>query len=88
MKSDNMWGTEGGQQRLLIATAGVTAAHAEQGQQAHKITLNASSDIFARCSKLSTIDKSRFSVSTSHLHAWLIQYQTKVEDRCGFLPAA
>ena len=50
MKSDNKWdlGTEGGQQRLLIPTAGVTAAYAEQ---AHKVTLNASSDIFARCSK-------------------------------------
>jgi hypothetical protein len=50
MKSDNKWdlGTEGGQQRLLIPTAGVTAACAEQ---AHKVTLNASSDIFARCSK-------------------------------------
>ena len=44
MKSDNKWdlGTEGGQQRLLIPTAGVTAAYAEQ---AHKVTLNASSDI-------------------------------------------
>ena len=32
MKSDNTWdlGTEGGQQRLLIPTAGVTAAYAEQ----------------------------------------------------------
>ncbi len=50
MKSDNKWdlGTEGGQQLLLIPTAGVTAAYAEQ---AHKVTLNASSDIFARCSK-------------------------------------
>ena len=50
MKSDNKWdlGPEGGQQRLLIPTAGVTAAYAEQ---AHKVTLNASSDIFARCSK-------------------------------------
>ena len=49
MKSDNTWdlGTEGGQQRLLVPTAGVTAAYAEQ---AHKVTLNASSDIFARCS--------------------------------------
>ena len=49
MKSDNTWdlGTEGGQQRLLIPTAGVTAAYAEK---AHKVTLNASSDIFARCS--------------------------------------
>ena len=55
MKSDNKWdlGTEGGQQRLLIPTAGVTAAYAEQ---AHKVTLNASSDIFARCSKLQTSD--------------------------------
>ena len=53
MKSDNMWdlGTEGGQQRLLIPAAGVTAAYAEQ---AHKLTLNASSDIFARCSKFQT----------------------------------
>ena len=50
MISENMWdlGTEGAQQRLRIPTAGVTAAYAEQ---AHKITLNASSDIFARCSK-------------------------------------
>ena len=50
MKSENMWdlGTEGAQQRLRIPTAGVTAAYAEQ---AHKITLNASSDIFARCIK-------------------------------------
>ena len=53
MKSDNTWdlGTEGGQQRLLVPTAGVTAAYAEQ---AHKVTLNASSDIFARCSNLRT----------------------------------
>jgi hypothetical protein len=60
MKSDNKWdlGTEGGQQRLLIPTAGVTAAYAEQ---AHKVTLNASSDIFARCSKLQTSDLSRLS---------------------------
>jgi hypothetical protein len=57
MKSDNTWdlGTEGGQQRLPIPTAGVTAAYAEQ---AHKVTLNASADIFARCSKLQTSDKS------------------------------
>jgi hypothetical protein len=64
MKSDNMWdlGTEGGQQRLLIPTAGVTAAYAEQ---AHKLTLNASSDIFARHSKLQTkATKSRFSAPT------------------------
>ncbi len=49
MKSDNTWdlGTVGGQQRLLIPFAGVTAAYAKQ---AHKVTLNASSDIFARCS--------------------------------------
>ena len=62
MKSDNKWdpGTEGGQQRLLIPTAGVTAAYAEQ---AHKVTLNASSDIFARCSKLQTSDLSQLSVS-------------------------
>jgi hypothetical protein len=62
MKSDNTWdlGTEGGgQQRLLIPTAGVTAAYAEQ---AHKVTLNASSDIFARCSTLQTSDLSRLSV--------------------------
>jgi hypothetical protein len=54
MKSDNTWdlGTEGGQQRLLIPTAGVTAAYAEK---AHKVTLNASSDIFARRSKLQTL---------------------------------
>ncbi len=46
MKSDNTWdlGTEGGQQLLLVLTAGITAAYAEQ---AHKVTLNASSDIFA-----------------------------------------
>ena len=51
MKSDHTWdlGAEGGQQRLLIPTAGVTAAYVEQ---AHKLTLNASSDIFARCSNL------------------------------------
>ena len=51
MKSDHTWdlGAEGGQQQLLIPTAGVTAAYAEQ---AHKVTLNASSDIFARCSNL------------------------------------
>jgi hypothetical protein len=63
MKSDNMWdlGTEGGQQRLPIPTAGVTAAYAEQ---AHKVTLNASADNFARCSKLQTSDKSRLSAST------------------------
>jgi hypothetical protein len=64
MKSENMWdlGTEGGQQRLLIPTAGVTAAYAEQ---AHKVTLNASSDIFERCSKRQTLaTKSRFSAST------------------------
>jgi hypothetical protein len=46
---------------LLIPTAGVTAAYAEQ---AHKVTLNASSDIqvFARCSTLQTSDLSRLSV--------------------------
>ena len=62
MKSDNTWdlGTEGGQQRLLVPTAGVTAAYAEQ---AHKVTLNASSDIFARCSKLQTSDRSQLWVS-------------------------
>ena len=66
MKSDNTWdlGTEGGQQRLLIPTAGVTAAYAKQ---AHKVTLNASSDIFARCSKFQATDKSR--VGLNHLHA-------------------
>ena len=62
MKFENMryLGTEVGQQRLPIPTAGVTgtAAYAEQ---AHKITLNASSDIFARCSKLQTSDLSRLS---------------------------
>uniref|UniRef100_A0A7S0MWQ7 Uncharacterized protein n=1 Tax=Cryptomonas curvata TaxID=233186 RepID=A0A7S0MWQ7_9CRYP len=59
MKSDNTWdlGTEG---RLLIPTAGVTAAYAEQ---AHKVTLNASSDIFARCSKLQTSVESRLTVA-------------------------
>ncbi len=61
MKSDNnMWdlGTEGGQQRLLIPTTGVTAAYAEQ---AHKVTRNASSDMFAWCSKLQTLAaRSRF----------------------------
>ncbi len=48
-----MWdlGTEGGQQQLLIPTAGVTSVYAEK---AHKVTLNASSDIFALCSKLQT----------------------------------
>jgi hypothetical protein len=51
MKSDNTWdlATEGVQQRLLAPTAGATAAYAEQ---AHKLTLNASYDIFARCSNL------------------------------------
>jgi hypothetical protein len=54
MKSDNTWelGTEGGQQLLLIPTAGVNAAYAEK---AHKVMLNASSDIFARRSKLQTL---------------------------------
>uniref|UniRef100_A0A7S0QQ92 Uncharacterized protein n=1 Tax=Cryptomonas curvata TaxID=233186 RepID=A0A7S0QQ92_9CRYP len=62
MKSDNTWdlGTGGRQQRLLIPTAGVTAAYAEQ---AHKVTLNASSDIFARCSKLQTSVESRLTVA-------------------------
>ncbi len=51
----------GEQQRLLVPTdsEGVTAAYAEQ---AHKVTLNASSDIFARCSKLQTSDLSQLSV--------------------------
>ena len=37
MKSDHMWdlGTEGEQQRLLIPTAGVTAAYAETGPQSN-----------------------------------------------------
>ena len=71
MKSDKMWdlGTEGGQQQLLVPTAGVTAAYAEQ---AHKVTLNASSDIFARCSKFQATDKSRVSASTISM-LWLIQ---------------
>ncbi len=45
MKSDHMWdlGTVGGQQRLLVPTAGATAAYAEQ---AHNAALNDSSDIF------------------------------------------
>jgi hypothetical protein len=53
-QADNMWdlGTEGGQQRLLIPTAGVTAAYAKK---AHKVTLHASSDIFARRGKLQTL---------------------------------
>jgi hypothetical protein len=47
MKSDNMWdlGAEGGQQRLLVPTAGVTAAYAEQ---AHKVTLNMLPPTFSR----------------------------------------
>ena len=63
MKSDHTWdlGTEGGQQRLLIPTAGVTAAYAEQ---AHKVTLNASSNIFARCNTLQTSDLLRLLVFT------------------------
>ena len=61
MKSYNLntWdlGTEGGQQRLLIPTAGVTAAYAEQ---THKVTvtLNTSSDIFVRHRKLHSSDPS------------------------------
>ena len=53
MKSDNKWdlGTEGGQQRLLIPTEGRVTRAAAYAEQAHKVTLNASSDIFARCSK-------------------------------------
>ena len=66
MKSENMWdlGTEGAQQRLRIPTAGVTAAYAEQ---AHKITLNASFDIFVLCSKLQTTDMSRFQFLASSI---------------------
>ncbi len=66
MKSDNTWdlGTERGQQRLLIPTAGVTAAYAKQ---AHKVTLNASSDNFARRSRFRENDKS--SRRVNHLHA-------------------
>jgi hypothetical protein len=66
MKSDTKWdlGTEGGQQRLLIPTAGVTvtAAYAEQAQ---KVTLNASPDIFTRCSKLQTSNHCCFRSSPS-----------------------
>ena len=71
MKSDNTWdlGTEGGQQRLLIPTAGVTAAYAEK---AHKVTLNASSDIFARRSKLQTLaTRSRFFFASTISMLWV-----------------
>jgi hypothetical protein len=53
MKPDNRWdlGTGGGQQRLLFQTAGVTTTY----EQAHKETLNTSSDMLERCSKLQTL---------------------------------
>ncbi len=47
---------------MLIPTAGLTAAYAEQ---AHKVTLNASSNIFARGSKLQTSDHRCFLSSPS-----------------------
>jgi hypothetical protein len=81
MKSNHTWdlGTEGEQQQLLIPTAGVTAAYAEQ---AHKVTLNASSDIFARCStsKPQTLaTKSKFLVLTISM-LWLSQAIR--QDKC------
>jgi hypothetical protein len=87
MKSDNTWdlGTEGGQQRLLIPASGVTAAYAEQ---AHKVTLNASSDMFARCSKLQTLaTRSRFFFASTHFHAQDPDDQAEELQMCGF-PAA
>ena len=90
MKSDNTWdlGTEGGQQRLLIPTAGVTAAYAEK---AHKVTLNlnASSDIFARRSKLQTLaTRSRFFFASTISMLWVRRTRLPVrsEKHAVFFP--
>ncbi len=57
------------EQRLLIPTVGVTAAYAEK---AHKVTLNASSDIFARRSKLQTLaTRSRFFFASTISMLWV-----------------
>ena len=86
MRSDNMRDleTERGQQRLLVPTVGVTAAYAEQ---AHKVTLNASSDIFARCSKLQTFGKSKFSALTISMLQLIRTSQLRWKTVSGFLPA-
>ena len=88
MKSDNTWdlGTEGGQQRLLIPTAGVTAAYAEK---AHKVTPNASSDIFARRSKLQTLTtRSRFFFASTISMLWVRRTRLPVRsEKCAvFFP--
>jgi hypothetical protein len=88
MKSDNTWdlGTEGGQHRLRIPTAGVTTAYAEK---AHKVKLNASSDIFARCSKLQTLaTRSRFFFASTISMLWVRTTRLPVRsEKCAvFFP--
>ncbi len=88
MKPDNTWdlGTEGGHQRLLIPTAGVTAVYAEK---AHKVTLNASSHIFARRSKLQTLaTRSRFFFASTISMLWVRRTRLPVRsEKCAvFFP--